>query len=119
MPEQFIISTDAIMGWSALIVAVGVAIGWIAKGIKPMLKPFKRMETRLTKVEKKSDTCAQFFANNKKRLDEHDELLAKLSNDNKIILESIALLMKHAETGNSTGEVSAGRDALEAYLIKR
>lgn len=119
MPEQFIIPTDTLMDWSAFIVAMGVAIVWIAKGVRPLLKPIKKIENRLTDVEEKSETCAEFFANDKRRLDEHEQILSQLSNDNKIMLESIALLMKHAETGNSTGEVSDGRDKLENYLINR
>ena len=62
---------------------------------------------------------AKKFANDEIRLNSHEEMLKELKADNKIIMESLALLMRHAETGNCTGEVAHGRQELEKYLINR
>ena len=119
MPEQIIIDPNAIIGWSAFIAAIGIAIGWIAKAMKPMLKPFKEMQCEIEEIEQRSKACAKRFTADEERLNTHEEMLKELTADNKMILESIALLMKHAETGNNTGEVSQGRQELEKYLINR
>lgn len=119
MPEQITIDIATVLFWCGVIVAVGGAAAYIKKGSKPLLKPFNDMKCEIDAIEKRSAACAKKFANDEKRLNEHELLLQELAEDNKIMLESIALLMKHAETGNSTGEVSEGREALEKYLINR
>lgn len=119
MPEQITIDIALIVAVCLMVTNIATAIAWLRKGAKPLFKPIEQIRGRLDDVEDRSKTCAEFFANDKRRLDEHEAILNQLSSDNKIILESIALLMKHAETGNSTGEVSDGRDKLETYLINR
>lgn len=119
MPEQITIDTNAILAWCGLIAAIGIAIGWLAKAAKPLLKPFQNVQNELDDIEQRSITCAKKFANDDERLNEHEKMLTEAKEDNKIIMESIVLLMRHAETGNCTGEVAQGRQALERYLINR
>jgi len=119
MPEQITIDTSTILAWCGFIAAVGVAIGWIAKAAKPMLKPFRDMKGELNDIKQRSISCAKKFANDDLRIKEHNEVLEQIQNDNKIIMESLVLLMRHAETGNCTGEVAKGRQGLETYLINR
>ena len=119
MPEQITIDTNTILAWCAAITAVGVAIGWLAKAAKPLLKPFRNVQTELDDIEQRSVSCAKKFEHDDERIREHDETLGEIQSDNKIIMESIVLLMRHAETGNCTGEVAQGRQRLEGYLINR
>lgn len=112
MPDQIMIDTNAVYAWCIFIAAVGVAIGWLAKATKPMFKPFKELQKEVKDIE----ACEE---NDRSRIDKHEEALVELTNDNRMILESIALLMKHAETGNNTGEISKKRQELEKYLINR
>lgn len=119
MAEHIIIDTNTVLAWCGFITAVGVAIGWLAKAARPMLKPFKEMQCEIKEIEQRSEACAKRFTTDEERLNTHEQMLKELTADNKMILESIALLMKHAETGNNTGEVSQGRQELEKYLINR
>ena len=119
MPEQITIDTNTILAWCGFITAVGIAIGWLAKAAKPLLKPFRNVQNELDDIEQRSISCARKFAHDDERIREHDETLGEIQNDNKIIMESIVLLMRHAETGNCTGEVAQGRQRLEGYLINR
>lgn len=112
MYDQIVIDTNAVYAWCIFIAAVGVAIGWLAKATKPMVKPFKELQEEVKDIE----TCEE---DDRDRIDQHEKILVELVNDNRMILESIALLMKHAETGNNTGEVSRKRQELEKYLINR
>ena len=43
----------------------------------------------------------------------------EMKENDKMIMKSVILLLKHAETGNCTGEVAAGRKELEDYLIDK
>ena len=43
----------------------------------------------------------------------------EMKENDKMITKSVILLLKHAETGNSTGEVAAVRKELEDYLIDK
>ena len=119
MPEQFIIDTNAVLAWCGLIAAIGVAFGWMAKALKPMIKPFKDMQNELEDIEKRGHDHDERFRRGEDRMKRHDEALKEIQADNKIIMESIALLMRHAETGNNTGEVAQGRANLEKHLINR
>ena len=119
MPEQFIIDTNAVLAWCGLIAAIGVALGWMAKALKPMMKPFKAMQHELDEIEKRGHDHDERFQRGENRMEKHDKMLAQIQADNKVIMESIALLMRHAETGNNTGEVAQGRANLEKHLINR
>lgn len=112
MPEQIMIDTNAVYAWCIFIAAIGVAIGWLAKATKPMLKPFKKLQQEVKDIE----ACEE---KDRSHIEQHEKALVELTNDNRMIMESIALLMKHAETGNNTGEISRKRQELEKYLINR
>lgn len=119
MPEQIMIDTSAIYAWCIFIAAVGVAIGWIAKAAKPMMKPFRQMQHELDDIEKRGHDHDARFKRGEARMEKHDKMLKEIKADNRIVMESLALLMRHAETGNNTGEVAQGRTNLENYLINR
>lgn len=119
MPHELTLNVDTLIAVCGLIVAVGGAAAVLHKWVKPFMRPLKKLETRIDKLEQRNQECTEFFTHDKERLDEHDTMLKEQAEDTKIIMESIALLMVHAETGNHTGEVRAGRVKLEKYLINR
>lgn len=119
MPHEVILDIDKLIAICGVIVAVGGAAAVLYKLIKPLLKPLEKLDERIDALEKRNSECTEYFTHDKERLDEHDELLKAQAEDTKIIMKSIALLMVHAETGNHTGEVRAGRMELEEYLIDR
>ena len=119
MPHELIFNVDKLVEVSLAIAAVGGAAAILIKCIKPLFKPLEKLENRVNALETRNQECGAFFTNDKERLDQHEEMLKDQAEDTKIIMESIALLMVHAETGNHTGEVRAGRMKLEKYLIDR
>ena len=126
MPEHVTLDIVFLLELCGAIVAVGAALAYIKKFIKPLFKPVEELNARmdgfdekLKALEEKQLQCVSYFANDKQRLDSHEKLLTERAQDYIIMMESIALLMKHAETGNNTGEVAEGREKLEKYLIHR
>lgn len=119
MPDQIVIDTNNILAWCTFIAAVCVAAVWLWKAIKPVFKPFNNMQNELEQIEKRGHEHDERFKRGENRMEKHDKILQEIQEDNKIIMESIALLMRHAETGNNTGEVAKGRADLETYLINR
>lgn len=119
MPHELTLNVDNLIAISTGIAAIGGAAVILIKFIKPLLKPLERLDERIGVLEQKNQECSVYFTNDKERLDKHDKMLEEQAGDNKIMMESIALLMQHAETGNNTGEVRAGRVKLEKYLINR
>lgn len=111
--------TDIIMMICSLIIAIGGAVAVIGKFIKPITKPLEQVKKDLEDMKEDRNTFKQHLSNDFTRLEKHDTLLSEMQSDNRMVLESVALLMAHAETGNSTGEVAAGRKKLERYLINR
>lgn len=110
---------DNTLAVCGLIIAVGGAAVYIKKAISRLLQPLTKLEKELEDIREQDKTNKEYFANDMERLDSHDEILKETKADNRIMMESIALLLSHAETGNNTGEVGEGRKRLEKYLINR
>lgn len=119
MPEQITISIPAILAFCGLVVAIGGAVTYIHKLLKPLKKPYEEIQNEFDDIEQRSAACAKKFQRDEARLDKHEKLLQELFEDNKFMLQSVALLLQHAETGNSTGAITKGRKDLETYLIQR
>lgn len=119
MPDQITINIPTIIAFCGLVVAIGGAVTYIGKLVKPLKKPYEDIQNDIEDIELRSAACAKRFTKDERRIDEHEKILKELSNDNKFLLESVALLLQHAETGNSTGAISKGRKDLESYLIER
>lgn len=113
------LNIDSILWFCTALAAVGGAIAWILKGAKPVFRPFKKIKSDVVDLKNRKNACDLKFENDNRRLNEHKEILNELRNDNKEMLKSLMLLMKHAETGNCTGEVASGRKELEDYLIEK
>lgn len=99
---------DNLLFWAGAIGVICTAIVWIIKGMGPLLRPFKEIR----ELKEHTHTCAMKFENDQQHLMEMRE-------NEKMIMKSLMLLLKHAETGNCTGEVGAGRKELENYLIDK
>lgn len=119
MPSQITFDVAVVLEVCAAIIAVGGAVVYVRKLIKPLFKPVEELAKRIEALEQNQKTCRQYFTNDKNRLDAHDTMMRRQVEDNKVILECIALIMKHEETGNNTGEIAEGRERLEKYLINR
>lgn len=119
MPEQIAISVEAILAVCGLVVAIGGAAVYIRKAARPFFRPWETMQNDIESISAQNKVCARKFENDDKRIKELEETVRELREDNKFLLESVALLLQNAETGNCTGAIRQGRKDLETYLINR
>lgn len=101
------------------VVAVGGAAMYLKKIANIIRHPLEEMNRKIEKNEKESEKHDEYFKNDLNRLDKHDKMLEGIKEDNRIVMRSLFLLLKHAETGNNTGEIAAGRKELEEYLTSK
>ena len=125
MPETITLNIGGFIAICTAFTAVCVAMGWLWKITKPMRKPIEDVKEGLGKIDERSKACADMFANDKRRLDRHEQLLAEqgkrldaLCEDIKQLLQNDLMTLEHIETGNNTGEVAKRRKALEEYIVK-
>lgn len=102
------ISLDELLWIAGFIGAVCTAIVYIKRSMGPIVRPFKEIK----ELKQHAQLCETKFAND-------DARLVELCNDMKEVIRTQLLLLKHAETGNCTGEVANGRERLEHYLIDK
>lgn len=121
MPTEITIDLDKFIWILTAIGLVGAAAVYIKKAASPLLKPLSDVKKRVTALEKTNDEnegkYAEYFTNDRRRLDDQEVRLKELSNDNKEMLQAILLLMKHAATGNCTGDINKGMEKLQNYII--
>ena len=119
MPDQITISIEAVLAVCGLIIAIGGAAVYLKKAARPIFKPWEDMQNDLDSIAAQNKVCAKKFDNDDRRIQELEEAVRELREDNKFLLEAVALLLQNAETGNCTGAIREGRKALETYLITR
>lgn len=110
--HEFTINIDFVFWIAGGIVALAGAIAAIKKIVAPYFEPIKKMEADVRELKENKGSCDIKFENDKK-------LLLEMREDQKMIMRSQMLVLKHVETGNCTGEVAAGRKELEDYLINK
>ena len=110
--HQIVIDIDKLIWMAAAIGTVATAVVWLYKGALPMFRPLKEIRAEVKELKSRKITCDQKF--------EHDaQILDELRSDVKELIKAQLLIMKHVETGNCTGEVAAGREHLQDYLIDK
>lgn len=101
MTPQFIITSDQLLGWCTIIGAI-----WgVWKIVKEVKKPSDDLKEKVIQHD-------QFFANDKKRIDNIEE-------SNKILCKSMLVLINHEITGNGIDKMKQARDELQDFLIER
>lgn len=110
--HEITINLDTLLWIAGLIAAVGLAIAYLAKWADPIIRPYKKIRTDLNELKERKASCDLKFENDQRQL-------AEMKYNDKMIMKSLMLLLKHAETGNCTGEVAAGRKELEEYIIDK
>lgn len=119
MPKEIVLDLDVLLAWSAVIVGVGGAIGYLIKASKPFMKPFQKLQKDVQNLENQSKRCEEKFEHDQTQLQELKEDVEDMKTDIKMLLEASLLNMRHIETGNCTGDIAKGRIKLEKYLINR
>lgn len=82
-----------------------VAIGWLVKVIKAAKKPKDDIDAKLDR--------------DKKRLDQHEEMLNEIVKVQPMLLRSQYVILQHMRTNNSTGEIAKQEEAINDYLFNR
>ena len=101
-----------ILAVCAGISCIAAAIGWVVKGIQAAKAPAKKVEDRLTALEKKADEHQKFFANDKDRLDAIEE-------GSRVTQKAILALLSHGIDGNDIDAMKIAKKELQEYLIER
>lgn len=110
--HEVTINLDTLLWIMGFLAAFCGLIVYLKKGTEPIFRPYKQMRSDVKMLAERKHSCDQKFA--------HDAAeLAEIKQDLKMVMKTETLLLKHAETGNCTGEVAAGRKELEDYLIDK
>jgi hypothetical protein len=98
---EFVITSNQIMGFCSLVAGL-----WgVWKIVKELKKPNDDMKAELQKHAELLDT-------DNKRLKEVEE-------SNKIILQTLLVIVNHDITNNGYAELAEARDEIQAFLIKK
>lgn len=109
---EITIDTAVLLSICALICAIGGAVVWIKRALSPILRPMKDLQAEVKDLKDKS-------LKDYERLNEHEKLLRRIEEDNKELLKSVRLLLRHFESGNSLEEIRGVRKELDEYIINR
>ncbi len=108
-PAQII---QIILGVCGAITAVGAAIAVIAKAVSAIKAPSKKIEERLSAVEKKIEEHKGYFLKDKERLEIIEE-------GNKVTQRALLALLSHGIDGNDVEGMRKAKAELQDYLIAR
>lgn len=89
----------------AALVYIAKAIGWIRKPEHRQDEQLKDHETRITRLEEKTDN-------------DYDDI-KKLQAEVKMVLKATLAIMKHEIDGNNTADLTKTRDDIEEYLLSK
>ena len=101
-----------ILAGASAIVLLSNAAEKIAKAIQAAKAPNTRQDERLNKVEKHLEEVDGFLANDKKRLDSHDE-------GNRASQRALLALLDHSIDGNNIEQMKHAKEELQNHLINR
>ena len=129
MPNEITLPIGEFIAFCVALTTISVAVSWMWRASKPIRKavskPIEDIKGDLGEIDKRSKICADMFANDKKRLDNHERMLkgqgariSELSRDIKQLLENDLMTLAHIETGNNTGAIAERRKELEKYIVR-
>ncbi len=101
-----------ILGVCAGISTIAAAIGWVVKGIQAAKAPAKKVEERLSALEKQQEEYMVFFKKDRDRLDTIEE-------GSRVTQRAILALLSHGIDGNDIDAMKAAKKELQEYLIER
>ena len=105
------LSTATIVYIASCITILGGAIGTLIKAKAALLKPLVEINNKIEEYEK-------YLANDKAHLDTIDDVLTELTEANTLLIESVRVLLTHAESGNNSGEIREERKKLDDWLLQ-
>ena len=115
-PSQLVTMILAVCGG---IVSVSAAVTVIARVIAKAKQPEKIQNDRISKCEQRLDDNDKKFEKYDGFFKNDDARLKAIEESNKIILNALLALMKHAINGNDIDNLKQSQKELEAYLVKK
>lgn len=100
-PDQLMTTVAVLLAVFAMIVTVDKVIDIVKKWHKP------------------SADTAEKLANDKKRLDDHEESIKDLQESNKVLCAGIMALLDHELHNGNTDQMQKARDGIMSYLQGR
>jgi len=101
-----------ILAVCAGISCIAAAIGWIIKGINAAKVPAKKVDERLSGVEKAIEQHKDFLDSDKRRLEALEE-------GNRVTQRAILALLAHGIDGNDIEAMKSAKEELQNHLINR
>lgn len=101
------ISPEELLNTAYVVLAILAAIVTIDK----VIDIIKKWRAPTTDTEKK-------LANDKKRLDEHDEAISDLRESNQVICSALLAILDHELHNGNGDQMQKARDEMMAYLSK-
>ena len=98
---DFVITSEQILGFCALVTAL-----W---GIWKIIKELKKPNANLKESVAKHDIL----------LDKDNRRLKAIEDSNKMILQSLLVIINHAITGNGIEKMKEAREELQEFLINK
>ena len=94
-----------IASFCGAVIALAGLIKLLIEAKKAVSGPYEEMNKKLKKQDERIEAL-------------EDEVM-KQSEDNRQMLTTLKLILKHMRTGNNTGEMQDAEDALDEYIINR
>lgn len=101
-----------LLAYAGAIITISTAIGVIINLVLKLREPEKKQNERIKGCEERLDKIEQALEKDLKRFEGIDE-------GNKIILQGLQALMKHALNGNDNKQLEEAERELEKYLINK
>ena len=98
---EFTITSDQILGWCGFIGAVWAVV-----------KIWKE-------IKKPTDDNNKMILEHEKKLKDDDERLKEIETTDKLILQSLLVIINHDITGNGIDQLKNARDEIQEYLINK
>lgn len=101
-------TVNTILAFFGALVCISGGVSVIVK----MLSPFQKLKKQVEEHEDKlKDDFDKFKTMN--------DTIAEVEQSNKVILQSLVVIMNHEATGNGIDKLKKQKDALEQYLIDK
>lgn len=101
-----------ILGAANAIVAISAAIGALVAGAAFLLKPFKKLEERVSKLENERSESEASRTDLRKEVD-------TLKEGNKVMQLAMLALLDHGIDGNNVEQMKQAKELLQMHLVEK
>lgn len=92
---------------------------WICGFIGAIWGVYKIYKEIQKEIQKPNDDKAKMLNEHEQRINDFDERLKDIEKSDKLILQSLLVIINHDVTGNGIDQLKNTRDEIQEYLINR